>query len=277
VAPLRIPFEATSLPGYLLPAVGHEDEPRPLVIATNGYDATVTETYFAVAVAVARRGYHCLFFDGPGQGEVLIEQGIPIRPDWESVIRPVVDFALTLPNVDADRIALTGWSLGGYLALRGASGEPRLAACIADPGLRAVMTPDSVSRFGLKLADAAKPGTAAEAALEAATKASPHLHWALVQRGLWVHGVKTLGEVIEAGLAMTLEGRVGQIRCPTLLTTAENDPLSKGAPALYDELTCPKALLRFTAAEGAGDHCEIYNRSLAMMRMLDWLDATLKP
>jgi hypothetical protein len=82
---------------------------------------------------------------------------------------------------------------------------------------------------------------------------------------------------VEAGLAMTLEGRVGQIRCPTLLTTAENDPLSKGAPALYDELTCPKALLRFTAAEGAGDHCEMYNRSLAMMRMLDWLDATLKP
>ena len=57
------------------------------------------------------------------------------------MIRPVVDFALTLPEVDPDRIALYGWSLGGYLALRGASGEPRLAACVADPGLRAAMTP----------------------------------------------------------------------------------------------------------------------------------------
>ena len=36
------------------------------------------------------------------------------------------------------RIALYGLSLGGYLALRAASSEPRLAACIADPGLRAV-------------------------------------------------------------------------------------------------------------------------------------------
>ena len=29
VAPLRIPFEGTTLPGYFLPATGHEDETRP--------------------------------------------------------------------------------------------------------------------------------------------------------------------------------------------------------------------------------------------------------
>ena len=74
---------------------------------------------------------------------------------------------------------------------------------------------------------------------------------------------------------MTLEGRVERIACPTLLTTAENDPLSQGAAALLAELTCPKTLLAFTAAEGAGGHCEMANRSLANLRMLDWLDATL--
>ena len=206
---------------------------------------------------------------------MLIEQGVPMRPDWETVIRPVVDFALTLPGIDADRIALWGWSLGGYLALRGASGEPRLAACVADPGLRAVMTEATLSRFGVRLAGAAQPGTLLEAALEQAVKASPHMRWALLQRGVWVHGVKSLGEYAEAALAMTLEGRVGDIRCPTLLTTAENDPLSQVAEALLAELACPKALLRFTAAEGAGDHCEVQNRSLATLRVLDWLDATL--
>jgi dipeptidyl aminopeptidase/acylaminoacyl peptidase len=56
------------------------------------------------------------------------------RPDWEAVIGPVVDFALTRPEVDPDRIALMGISLGGYLAPRAASAEPRIAACIADPG-----------------------------------------------------------------------------------------------------------------------------------------------
>ena len=35
---------------------------------------------------------------------------------------------------DPARIALAGWSFGGYLAPRAAAGEPRLAALIADPG-----------------------------------------------------------------------------------------------------------------------------------------------
>ena len=38
-------------------------------------------------------------------------------------------------EVDPKRIALMGWSFGGYLASRAVSGETRIAACIADPGL----------------------------------------------------------------------------------------------------------------------------------------------
>jgi hypothetical protein len=87
--------------------------------------------------------------------------------------------------------------------------------------------------------------------------------------------VKTLGAYVAAATAMTLEGRVGQITCPTLLTMAESDALSQGAEALLAELRCPKTLLRFTAAEGAGGHCKMGNRSLANLRMLDWLDETV--
>lgn len=270
--PLRIPYENTTLPAYFLPGAGSGGATRPLVIVTNGYDATVTDQYFAAAAAIARHGYHCLFFDGPGQGGVLYEEGLTIRPDWENVIRPVVDFALTLPGVDPARIALSGWSLGGYLALRGATGEPRLAAVIADPGLRSILRPDMLAGLPGKLARAATPGSPVEAGLEFLSEASPGLRWKIVQRGFWVHGVSSVSDYFTAAAQFTLEGRVDRIACPTLLTVAENDALAAGAPALLDELRCPKTLLHFTAQEGAGDHCEMANRSLLNLRVLTWLD-----
>ena len=75
-----------------------------------------------------------LAFDGPGQGTVIVDQGITFRPDWENVVTPMLDHALGLPEVDPDRIALYGWSFGGYLAPRAATAEHRLAACISDCG-----------------------------------------------------------------------------------------------------------------------------------------------
>ena len=46
----------------------------------------------------------------------------------------MVDVVLGCPEVDPKRIVLVGGSFGGLLAPRGASGEPRLAAMIVDPG-----------------------------------------------------------------------------------------------------------------------------------------------
>ncbi len=277
VTPLRIPFEGATLPAYLIPAAGRTNEVRPLLIQTNGYDATITDLYFASAVAASERGYHCLIFDGPGQGEMLIEQDVRLRADWETVVNAVVDFAVTLPKVDVARIALSGWSLGGYLAPRGASGEPRIAACVADPGLPGMVS--GVRAFLAKLGatpqTAAHPGDVDQELLDRAWQIIMNdrkLRWSFVQRGFWVHGVSDLRGYLRATEEFTLEGRIEQIRCPTLLTCAEDDPLGRGAQALFDALRCPKELMRFSSAEGAGDHCEMMNRSLLNRRVLDWLD-----
>ncbi len=243
---LQIPFEGTTLPGYLMrSAGGHEGMRRPLLISTNGYDASVTDMFFATGVAATQRGYHCLLFDGPGQGAVLIEQGIRLRPDWENVVGPVVDFALKLPGIDADRIALTGWSLGGYLAPRAASGEHRLAACIADPGNWGIGPGirQLVLASGLSQAEADAFPNLNEATLQRMSEtisADRRLRWSIIQRGYWVNGVSTLGDYLRSGEQFTLEGRVGKIRCPTLITSADRDPLACGAQSLYDALSCPK-------------------------------------
>jgi dienelactone hydrolase len=277
VEPLRIPFEATSLPGYLIPAVGHANEVRPLLILTNGYDATVTDMYFASAVAASRRGYHCLLFDGPGQGEMLYEHGVCLRPDWETVVRAVVDLALTLPAVDPERIALSGWSLGGYLSPRAASGEHRLAACIADPGQPGLA--DAIRGFMVAfgvppeaMADLGEVDQEVLDGLGQAVAADRKLRWSIVQRGFWVHGVDNLRDYLRAAEQFTMEGRAELISCPTLITLAEDDPLAAGGQGVFEALRCPKELIRFNAQDGAGDHCEMLNRSRLNRSVLDWLD-----
>ncbi|HEY0183000.1 MAG TPA: alpha/beta fold hydrolase [Rhodopila sp.] len=281
VAPTRIPFEATTLPAYVIPAVTHPNEPRPLLILTNGYDATVTDLYFASAVAASRRGYHCLIFDGPGQGEMLYEHGMRLRPDWETVVSAVVDHALTLPIVDPARIAIVGWSLGGYLAPRAASGEHRLAACVADPGLWSIAA--GVRDFAIKLG-ATPEGVANLASLDPAlidrmrhvVSGSRDLHWSVVRRGFWANGAADLADYLRLIEAFTMEGRAQLIRCPTLLTRADGDPLGAQTESFYQALRCPRTLMPFHAAEGAGMHCEMMNRSLVNRRVLDWLDAVLQ-
>jgi alpha-beta hydrolase superfamily lysophospholipase len=276
--PLRIPFEGTSLPGYFIPAAGRGKQVCPLLILTNGYDATVTDSYFASAVAATQRGYHCLLFDGPGQGAALYQQGLRLRPDWEAVVGAVVDFAIKLPVIDPTRIALYGWSLGGYLAPRAASGEHRLAACVADPGEWSIT--GSIRGFAIKLGAAPDAvGNLAELDQQVLDRmeqvSTPKLRWSVIQRGYWVHGVSNLRDFLRVAEQFTMDGRVEQITCPTLLTAAENDPLGAGAQAFFDALLCPKTLIRFTAAEGAGEHCEMRNRSLLNARVLDWLDEVL--
>ena len=66
--------------------------------------------------------------------------------------------------------------------------------------------------------------------------------------------------------------RAAQIACPTLVCAAESDPISAHAGELYAAITCPKQLLEFTEAEGAGDHCEQAAHALYNQRVFDWLD-----
>jgi dienelactone hydrolase len=64
---------------------------------------------------------------------------------------------------------------------------------------------------------------------------------------------------VAATLAYRLrDGIAEKIACPTLVLDAEEDMFFKGQPQeLYEHLTCPKTLMHFTAAEGAGAHCQV--------------------
>lgn len=276
----RIPFEGTTLPGYLIPAPGHENSVRPLIVFTNGYDATITDMFFASAVAALRRGYHCLLFDGPGQGEMLYKQNMPMRPDWDTVVRAVIDHVIASPIVDPERIVLSGWSLGGYLAPRAASGEHRLAAVVADPGQWSVAAGTRAlgAAFGLspEVLDDPRSMSAQDAdSIMAAVQSDPSLRWKITARGFWVNGASDIRELFAEMNEYTLDEVGERISCPVVVTAAESDALAHGAGTFVVRRGDTVTLIPFTDAEGAGGHCEMGNRTLLNRRVLDRLDELL--
>ena len=111
---------------------------RPTIIVHGGFDSTLEELYSSSAAPALERGYNCLTFEGPGQGGVIRNQNIPFRHDWEKVVSPVIDYAMTRKEefgIDGSRIALMGISMGGYLAARAAAFDHRISACILYNGV----------------------------------------------------------------------------------------------------------------------------------------------
>ncbi|MEU6554229.1 alpha/beta fold hydrolase [Streptomyces sp. NPDC046915] len=262
---LRIPYEDTTLPGYLFLA-DDSGAPRPTLLYHGGYDSTLEENYFALAAGALRRGYNVIAFDGPGQGSTVRDQGLHFRPDWEAVVTPVVDFALTVPEVDTERLVLVGTSLGGYLAARAAAFEHRLAACVLH---------DGVDDFHEVAAATAGRAASTPGGMEALMAQNTMVRW-VVRNGRWTFGVSDFDELVKATEAYTLAGIADRITCPTLVLDAENDVFFKGQPQrLLGELTCQKELILFREDEGAGEHCHEGALSLFHQRTFDWLDTLL--
>jgi len=276
---VEIPFGDKTLPAYFVTG-DDSGAPRPTIVHTNGYDSTIQEMYFAHAPAAIRRGYNVLLFDGPGQGRNLIKDDIHIRPDWENVVRPVIDYALTRPEIDPDKIVLAGWSFGGFLAPRAAAFEHGIAALIADPG-QWDEGPALLAKLPLTEEQKVAFPDIDPALLEPfeewlrSPDAPSMLRWSLIQRGLWVNGVDSVYDYAVDMFHYELSSVAKDIACPTFLSMAEDDPVADYAPQLYDAITAPKVLERFTAAEGAGMHTEALARLLYDQRMFDWLDETL--
>jgi pimeloyl-ACP methyl ester carboxylesterase len=276
---VSVPFEGGALDAWFA-RPDDSGQPRRTLVQTNGYDGNVHEMYFSNAVAALRRGWNWTGFDGPGQGRCLIEQGMRMRPDWEVVLAAVLEWARGTAEVDSDRIALCGWSFGGFLAPRAAAAHSDdLAALVADPGqwdqreaiVARLPIPDEQKRT---FPDGADPAafTAMEEWLRG-PDADPALRWRLIDRGLWVHGLDTVFDYFVEMCRYELSSVAEGIRCPTLLTAAEGDPIAAGAQRLLDAIAADdKDLVPFTLAEGAGGHCEVLARNLYHQRTFDWLD-----
>lgn len=272
VEKVEIPFENTTLPGYLYLNHTQSNHPKPILIDTGGGDSTKEELYFSTAAEALKRGFHCLNFEGPGQGSMLRLNKIPFIPDWERVIAKVVDFIINRPEIDPNKIFLIGRSFGGYLAARAVTKEQRISGCIVDPGIfdasgnleakfNSIMTqfPD--------LQDAPL-----DQALTHVMKTDEHLRFMLESR-TWRFGAKTVEEMLNRTRAYTLDGLVERIQCPMLVCDNTLEYITLGqAKKLYDQLQCKKQYILFHDEDGTGGHCEPLAPRLFSAKIYAWLN-----
>lgn len=276
---VEVPYEGTTLPGYWFePAPAEESTlDGAVVVLTGGYDGTAEELYTFTGAAAAARGYRVLCFDGPGQGAALLQQGLTVRPDWEAVIAPAIDWITARPGVDPARIALVGLSLGAHLAPAAASREHRVAACAADCGSFDLYA-SAIERLPGPLVAGLDPRNRVRRWLLSKVlgivAAKPTAGWAL-RRGQLVHGASSPLGYLESLRPFTLRDKAAAIRCPVFVNNAEDDDIGATAPELAAALTVPHVFTTFTRAQGAGDHCEVGNRQVYLDALFAWMDPLL--
>lgn len=272
---VEIPYEGTHLKGYFYGATKdpkNQLQKRPVLVFVGGYDSTLQELYFCGAAAAIKRGYHCLVFEMPGQGEALRKQNLFMRHDAEVPVKAALDYLEKRPEVDMDKLALLGMSLGGYFAPRAAAFEDRIKACIAFNVF--YDTFDSTLNQNPQLEKVLQlPVEQREHMLSVAEEHNSNLRW-MLNNGKWVFGLENRYEVFEEMKKASLKGIAGKIKCPILLTMGETDHFvsTDQLEALLEEINAPKTVRVFTIEEGAEEHCQEGNHALFHQVMFDWLD-----
>ncbi|HEX5495402.1 MAG TPA: alpha/beta hydrolase [Mycobacteriales bacterium] len=207
---VEVPFDGARLVGVLRLPSG--PGPHPAVLMIPGLDST-KEEFRSTERLFLDRGVATFSVDGPGQGEA--EYDLPIRGDWEVPGSALLDALAAQQDVDGERMAVWGVSLGGYYAPRVASGDSRVRACVALAGpydfgacwdILPALTRDAF-RVRSRSAD------------DAGARRAAH--------------------------ALSLAGRTGAIECPLLVVTGRLDRLIpwEHAQRLVEEAAGPSRLL----------------------------------
>lgn len=257
----EIPFEGTVLPGFFRKAaVGAE--PAKTLIMIGGGETFAEDLFFYIAPQAHERGYNFLTVDLPGQG-ILPLAGKCFRPDMQVPLKAVVDYALSRPEVDPERLAAYGMSGGGGFVPQAAMHDRRIKAIVMN-----ACVVDARPLFATMPVVRATPK-------EIASWSS--FHGNVVKTICWRWGVP-LDQ--PAGLVEANEGfrfDPAKVAVPALIVVGEGEfqsaEVKRQQQFCLDKLPNPRKKLVVTpAVEGAANHCVMENRSLMSQVVFDWLD-----
>ncbi|GMW00624.1 MAG: hypothetical protein AMXMBFR84_17610 [Candidatus Hydrogenedentota bacterium] len=168
---LRIPSEADdAIPAYLLMPKQLPDHPVPAMVVLHQTQAPgkqeacgmTGDPSMAFAKELVERGFICIAPDAVGFGERIREGGQPYdnamefyakHPTWSYFgkmnwdVSRVVDYLVSLPSVDPQRIGIMGHSHGAYGSIMASIFEPRISLVVASCGFTTLRTDPDPNRW----------------------------------------------------------------------------------------------------------------------------------
>jgi dienelactone hydrolase len=254
---VEVPYEGSTLPAYFMPATTVDGRPAPCIVQWNGFDSFKEQMLGSgLARELARRGVSTLMVDQPGTGGALRLHGLPAVVDAERPGAACLDYLVGRGDVDADRIGIVGWSLGGYYAPRAAAFEKRFALCVAW---------DANHQWGQ---------TQRRRREREGENPVPH-YW---DHALWVWGQQSMDDFEKLWDQITLDGVVQRITVPFLITHGVNDrqiPVGDAHRSYEQAVNSPKAELKiYTEHEGGVEHVNLDDPGNATHFIADWISET---
>ncbi|GMV52187.1 MAG: dipeptidyl aminopeptidase [Nitrospira sp.] len=258
---IHVPFQHHMLPGYFW-KVDPGDRKRPTLLVFGGIETFAEDCYFMIGQSGPQRGYNVLTVDLPGQG-MNPDEGLFFGARMEIPVRAALDYALSRPEVDADRLATFGFSWGGHIAFKGGRHDPRIQALIANPPMPNVFRAVLGQQKGHNRRD------------PIARIVFDQIVWRMGLR-ISFHP-RDIARRIAKAYDYLVYGKVDprKILCPTLCLAGEGEaPITlQIARECFEQLPHPrKKLVIFTREQGGEAHCQINNLALPNGVMFDWLD-----
>ncbi len=249
---IEIPYESGKpICGYFVRAPFPGDR-LPVLICMGGLDSIKDEMWFMQAHGCLQRGISVLMIDGPGQGGTLRRHGIVSRPDTEVPIGACIDWLVSRNDVDPDRIAVCGSSMGGYYAASAGCYEGRLAAAISHGAIYDLheMWGQKGEDFGLAI----------------------HIKWVL--------GATSMDKAHSIMKSFTLEGHLENMKCPFLIVHGGHDVLTVAQASRAYNYAASKGVdvtLRIVDPEETGaEHCQHDHPTIGQELIADWLADTFQ-
>jgi esterase/lipase len=271
---VQIPFEGKLLPGYFWRPADDTIQ-RPTMMVVGGNDSSGEEMFVVTGFGAVRRGYNYFTFEYPGhRGTVHLYPDCVKRPDYEVPFKAAFDFLESLPGLD-ERIALGGFSYGGYVAARVAIHEKRLQAVIPDSPV--VDIPSLVLHGFLGPLIKGVPPSLLDRMVAYRLRKSP-VTKALLDYSAWTWGVDSLHKEfeLESFKKHIIIDDIHAISCPALALVGrdEGEEMIRQAQFFYEGISSKKKTLHiFTREkEGCSDHCQLDNFARAHQVAYDWLD-----